>query len=132
MLSQILFKCAAGCGSGQIHLGGIDQPIVKCGSCGSQTCFLHKVPWHTGMTCDEWAGLVEPASQAGRPSGETLFQRAQELRATKETINRTTKPCPKCGCNIEKNGGWCVNSTALDSDRPCSADTTCLQRAYDL
>jgi hypothetical protein len=41
---------------------------------------------------------------------ETLLRRAHELRASKETIDQTTKPCPKCSWNIEKNGGWYVFS----------------------
>ncbi|KAK4130247.1 hypothetical protein BT67DRAFT_391613 [Trichocladium antarcticum] len=105
-LDEDFVWCAAGCGSGQIHDGGLDQPIVKCGSCGGQTCFLHRVLWHTGMTCDEWSSLTEATSATSRASTETFLQRAQELRASKETIDRTTKPCPGCGWDIEKNGGW--------------------------
>ncbi|KAK4031854.1 hypothetical protein C8A01DRAFT_51204 [Parachaetomium inaequale] len=99
--------CSAGCGSGQIHEDGLAQPIVKCASCGCKTCFLCKVPWHVGLTCDEWSSLVA-ASAADDTSAQTLLQRAEELRASKDTIDQTTKPCPRCSWNIEKNGGWCV------------------------
>jgi hypothetical protein len=30
----------------------------------------------------------------------------EDRRATEQTISQTTKPCPNCGKNIEKNGGW--------------------------
>lgn len=38
---------------------------------------------------------------------------ARELRATKNIIKNTTKPCPGCKCNIEKNGGWCVTLSCI-------------------
>jgi hypothetical protein len=101
-------QCAAGCGSGQIHDGGVQQPIVKCAVCASKTCFSCKVPWHADMTCDEWTLSRPPTSTSDEASTEILLRRARELRASKETIERTTKPCPKCKWNIEKNGGWYV------------------------
>lgn len=68
---------------------------------------MHKVPWHAGMTCDEWTSLTSTdCSAAGETSSEALLQRAREFRASKETIDRTTKPCPNCAWNIEKDGGW--------------------------
>ncbi|KAK4121569.1 hypothetical protein N657DRAFT_647749 [Parathielavia appendiculata] len=97
--------CAAGCGSGQIHEGGTDQPIVKCAGCGSKTCFACKVPWHVGMTCAEWTKFEAPTGTSNETPTEILNRRAWELRASKATIERTTKPCPKCKWNIEKNGG---------------------------
>ncbi|KAL2260430.1 hypothetical protein VTK26DRAFT_5543 [Humicola hyalothermophila] len=104
--------CAADCGSGQVHDGGGGQPIVKCVSCGSKTCFLHKVPWHAGMTCEEWDMLAEPTPTEEQVSETSILQRAQELRASKEIIDRTTKPCPNCKWNIEKNGG-CDHMTCI-------------------
>jgi hypothetical protein len=61
------------------------------------------------MTCDEWLSMA-PTTTSDEASIGALLRRAQELRASKETIERTTKPCPKCKWNIEKNGGWYVSS----------------------
>ncbi|KAK3320533.1 hypothetical protein B0T19DRAFT_444367 [Cercophora scortea] len=46
--------CTAGCGYGQVHDGGIDQPIVSCMLCHQRSCFHHKVAWHNNLTCDEY------------------------------------------------------------------------------
>ncbi|KAK4097684.1 hypothetical protein N658DRAFT_569186 [Parathielavia hyrcaniae] len=102
--------CAAGCGSGQIHEGGSDQPIVKCAGCGSKTCFSCKVPWHVDVTCAEWASFMAPTSdktakEPPRSAAEIFNEQAKELRASTEIIHKTTKPCPNCRWNIEKNGG---------------------------
>jgi len=110
-----MYQCASGCGNGQIHEGGTDQPIVKCISCGHKTCFQHKVSWHTGLTCEEWdlttrrdqqnltAGIVSPQSSR---ADQVKERRAEELRASEEEIKKISKPCPNCARNIEKNGGW--------------------------
>ncbi|KAL2265816.1 hypothetical protein VTJ83DRAFT_6916 [Remersonia thermophila] len=53
--------CTAGCGMGQVHEGGAEQPIVTCLQCGQRSCFHHKVAWHQTMKCDEYdAFLADP------------------------------------------------------------------------
>lgn len=107
----------ADCDDGQIHVGGHAQPIVKCTSCGSRTCFTHGLPWHTGFSCEEFDLLQSNASTnkssgSGESALETAVTTAQRLRtienerASVSTIISTTKPCPSCRRNIEKNGGW--------------------------
>jgi hypothetical protein len=49
---------------------------------------------------------------------EVQAKRARELQATKNLIKKTTKPCPGCKWNIEKNGGWCVALSRF-SDARC-------------
>ncbi|KAK3352180.1 hypothetical protein B0T25DRAFT_453411 [Lasiosphaeria hispida] len=100
--------CSSGCGDGQIHDGGFDQPIVKCGSCGQLTCFQHKVAWHVGVTCGEWDLLKEnPAPRQPTRGNQTQQMREmQEMRASEEAIKMIAKSCPSCARNIEKNGGW--------------------------
>ncbi|GAB1312319.1 hypothetical protein MFIFM68171_02529 [Madurella fahalii] len=97
--------CAGGCGNGQIHDGGHEQPIVKCSSCGSRTCFQHKVPWHTGLSCDDWDHLqISPSQNLAKT--DLRIQSYLDLKASEETIKQISKPCPGCGRSIEKNGGW--------------------------
>ncbi|KAI5467019.1 hypothetical protein BGZ63DRAFT_341655, partial [Mariannaea sp. PMI_226] len=50
--------CTSGCGSGQIHDSGVDQPIVTCLHCRHRFCFHHSVPWHENLTCDEYDQLL--------------------------------------------------------------------------
>ncbi|KAM0285772.1 hypothetical protein ACHAQH_001233 [Verticillium albo-atrum] len=50
--------CPGGCGSGQIHETGTEQPIVICLHCNSRSCFTHEVAWHDGLTCDEYDSLL--------------------------------------------------------------------------
>lgn len=45
------------CTCGQIHVDGIEQPIVECQGCHAYSCFTHRVPWHYGMTCKEYDKL---------------------------------------------------------------------------
>ncbi|KAK0619466.1 hypothetical protein B0T14DRAFT_430801 [Immersiella caudata] len=103
--------CAAGCGSGQVHSGGTEQPIVKCTLCGSRTCFQHKTAWHAGLTCDEW-DLVQARNDtpvddiSARVGDDVRIRRYREVKASEETIKQTTKKCPGCARSIEKNGGW--------------------------
>ncbi|KAJ3092380.1 hypothetical protein HK102_007986 [Quaeritorhiza haematococci] len=79
----------ATCGSGQDHIGGRKYPIMTCAACHFRSCFTHDVPWHSGLTCTEFE--------------ETLD--TERNRATRAYLDRRTKPCPRCGRSIEKNGG---------------------------
>jgi hypothetical protein len=76
------------------------------------------------MTCAEWSLMVAPASGPDDTVSETLRRRALELRASKDIIDRTTKPCPKCQWNIEKNGGWCVVLTPTCCHHPSLTHST--------
>ncbi|KAL7923196.1 hypothetical protein ACQKWADRAFT_326132 [Trichoderma austrokoningii] len=87
--------CSSDCGSGQLHDGGNDAPIMKCTSCGNLTCFHHKKPWHTGLTCKEFD---EQAAASARHKDEDA--------ASTDTIKKVTKDCPECKVHIQKNGGW--------------------------
>ncbi|KFA81896.1 hypothetical protein S40288_01727 [Stachybotrys chartarum IBT 40288] len=53
------FWCTSGCGSGQVHESGTDQPIVVCLHCGHRSCYQHNVPWHQDLTCDEYERFLE-------------------------------------------------------------------------
>lgn len=80
------------CGAGQIHQNGDAQPIMTCGSCNFKTCFIHKMPWHTGLTCAQ-----HDAQQ--RKGASKQEQKSQRL------IKKATKKCPSCDVPILKNKG---------------------------
>lgn len=81
----------SGCGSGQIHPDGDDQPIMTCQDCDFKTCFTHKVPWHVGLTCTEYDARQKQ-------------QNSEEAKSLK-WIQKETRRCPKCQVPIQKNKG---------------------------
>ncbi|CAE7111729.1 unnamed protein product [Rhizoctonia solani] len=74
------------CGKGKIHDG--NGPIVTCDHCHEQFCFVHRVPWHHGSTCEEYT--IE-----------------REKHANQQYLTTHTKQCPNptCGLPIEKIAG---------------------------
>ncbi|EHA50348.1 IBR domain-containing protein [Pyricularia oryzae 70-15] len=52
--------CAAGCGAGQEHSGGPNQPMMICQQCNAKSCFNHESRWHEGFTCRQWDKVTEP------------------------------------------------------------------------
>ncbi|CAG8519249.1 11735_t:CDS:2 [Ambispora gerdemannii] len=81
---------SAGCGSGQIHFEGDEAPIMTCEACQKKSCYTHDIPWHEEMTCSEY---------------DEMMKYAEAETATQEYLKRETKPCPKCGVHITKDGG---------------------------
>jgi hypothetical protein len=77
------------CGYGQLHAGGLEDPIVVCGSCGTRTCFIHRdTVWHEGLTCEEYDRLVNP-----RPdSSEIRMNAPREARRLFPGLNRPRTP----------------------------------------
>ncbi|POR38891.1 Uncharacterized protein TPAR_00897 [Tolypocladium paradoxum] len=74
--------CTSGCGSGQIHESGREQPIVTCLHCHHRSCFQHNVPWHESLSCDEYDRLLaDPENFRSRiemeNEGLSQAQRAQ-------------------------------------------------------
>lgn len=51
--------CPSGCGSGQMHETGRDQPIVTCIQCQHRFCFVHGVTWHETLSCLEYDSLQQ-------------------------------------------------------------------------
>lgn len=80
------------CGSGQLHNGGKDSPILTCCKCGDKMCFVHNIKWHEGDTCAEF--------QAKKDVDKT--EKASQLH-----LEETTKTCPNaiCGMRVEKVSG---------------------------
>ncbi|TGO52663.1 hypothetical protein BCON_0137g00250 [Botryotinia convoluta] len=80
-----------GCNDGQIHEGGDDQPIMTCGTCSFKTCFTHKMPWHTDLTCEGY--------------DDQSRNRLRQEEASQDLMDKVTKRCPNCQVRIEKNEG---------------------------
>ena len=76
------------CNSGQLNEGGASNRIVTCHSCRQKTCFVHKVRWHEGLTCDEYSYNIG-----------TNDEKSQEWILT------NAKKCPRCPYHIQKNDG---------------------------
>ncbi|KAF8603508.1 hypothetical protein BDV93DRAFT_523284 [Ceratobasidium sp. AG-I] len=84
----------AKCSSGQIHEGGASCPTVKCIECSEESCFVHGVPWHYGLTCNQYNSKVNSSQN-------------ETVRATQAYLSKNAKACPnpKCGRMIEKTSG---------------------------
>jgi len=70
---------------------------ATCSLCASSYCFVCDLPPHAPVPCD----LLADWEQRGGYL-ETGQDADMEARKIKQL---TTKPCPKCGTRIEKNGG---------------------------
>ncbi|KAF4334415.1 e3 ubiquitin ligase ari7 [Fusarium beomiforme] len=86
-----------GCPNGQLYEGGEEmEPHIQCQECAFEMCFKHMIPWHEGLTCEQF----ESARDHGDP----------QYRQTQEWIANNTKPCPNCKENIQK-GEACFHMT---------------------
>ncbi|KAL2871556.1 E3 ubiquitin-protein ligase [Aspergillus lucknowensis] len=104
-----------GCGYGQLHAGGLEDPVVTCRACGTRTCYLHRsVPWHEGFSCAEYELGDESSLIHNRPSrlpavlrvgGPRRGQSSSEDFLSQRTIQETTRACPSCLVATEKAGG---------------------------
>ncbi|KAF9886252.1 hypothetical protein FE257_011865 [Aspergillus nanangensis] len=107
------------CGYGQLHAGGLEDPIVVCGSCGTRTCFIHRDnTWHEGLTCAEYEEMAAPDIPIRDGNHQEIHvevPRAPMLRrgwvnATPEellsmrVIADIAKPCPSCNVATERVG----------------------------
>lgn len=77
------------CESGQIYPPGCAR--AKCSACKHYLCVRHKVPWHSGETCEEY-------------DRRTRRQRRND-QASEKHVKEITKPCPGCNRNINKYVG---------------------------
>jgi len=53
------FVWCTGCDFGQLHESGASQPIVRCLNCGFRSCFVHSIPWHERLTCEEYDQMLQ-------------------------------------------------------------------------
>ncbi|KAK3386619.1 hypothetical protein B0H63DRAFT_493359 [Podospora didyma] len=86
--------CTSGCGYGQVHEGGLSQPIVICLKCNHRSCFHHRVAWHENLTCDEYDALqADPLNFRSRfeLENELAEQEAAARRAQEEADREFAK-----------------------------------------
>uniref|UniRef100_A0AAA9U024 E3 ubiquitin-protein ligase parkin n=1 Tax=Bos taurus TaxID=9913 RepID=A0AAA9U024_BOVIN len=125
-----------GCGAGLLPEPG--QRKVSCEpghglGCGFVFCRDCKEPYHEG-DCGAVIEASGTVTQAYRVN-EKAAEQARWEEASKETIKKTTKPCPRCHVPVEKNGGcmhmkcpqprcqfqWCWNC-GCEWNRACMGD----------
>lgn len=82
-----------------------------CSLCATSFCAACDLPPHAPATCD----MVAQWEEKG---GYLETGRAEDAEARK-LKHLTTKPCPRCGVRIEKNGG-CPVRVFLSSARHCA------------
>lgn len=98
------------CDSGQLyeateHL----EPHVYCDECAFEMCFTHQIPWHEGLSCEQY--------DSQREHGDPDYQQTQGwLRS-----NAKNCPGPNCGVSIEKDAG-CFHMTCEDRLLPLVYD----------
>ncbi|KAL6066785.1 RBR-type E3 ubiquitin transferase [Balamuthia mandrillaris] len=74
-------------------IGDEENPMMICSnpSCKYSFCFKCKEEWHADATCEQYQQWKIENSEADAKYAEW--------------VRTNAKPCPKCHCSIEKNGG---------------------------
>ncbi|XP_019382485.1 PREDICTED: E3 ubiquitin-protein ligase parkin [Gavialis gangeticus] len=137
-----------------LQMGGVLCPVPGCGAgllpepgerkircepcsglgCGFVFCRECKEKYHDGE-CSTLLNTEGAVAQQGYVVNEHAAMRARWEKASRETIQKTTKPCPRCQVPVEKNGGcmhmkcprpqcrfeWCWNC-GLEWNRNCMGD----------
>ena len=83
------------CNIGQLSVGGALNNIVTCNNCHQKTCFIHKVQWHSSLTCEQYDMTIDPHDESSR-----------------KWIVENSKKCPNRPYQIEKNYG-CDHMTCI-------------------
>jgi hypothetical protein len=84
-----------GCGYG--GLASAEDSFYTCDKCRGRTCYRHRVPWHTGVSCDDYDATA----------------RASEENATSSFLKSETKACPRCSAPSTKKKSGCDHVTCL-------------------
>lgn len=82
---------ALNCPSGQSHES--EDPMMTCKVCQFKVCVVHKLPWHEGMTCEQF------------DAQDSEIERQELEHASMQLVADTAKPCPKCGHGVVKEVG---------------------------
>uniref|UniRef100_A0A3Q2H5V8 E3 ubiquitin-protein ligase parkin n=1 Tax=Equus caballus TaxID=9796 RepID=A0A3Q2H5V8_HORSE len=125
-----------GCGAGLLPEPSRRKVTCEGGNslgCGFVFCRDCKEAYHEGE-CNALLEASGAVTQAYRVD-ERAAEQARWEEASKETIKKTTKPCPRCHVPVEKNGGcmhmkcpqsqcqleWCWNC-GCEWNRACMGD----------
>ena len=82
------------CGARQTHVDPTNHPKMICNSCSFATCVNHNLPWHEGVTCEDF------------DCDETQIERLEQAEATAKLLAKDqTKICPSCKQGVTKQDG---------------------------
>ncbi|XP_065446454.1 E3 ubiquitin-protein ligase parkin isoform X1 [Chrysemys picta bellii] len=126
-----------GCGAGLLPEPEVRKIVCEPSNglgCGFVFCRECKEEYHDGE-CSTLVSSQEAIAQKGYVIDEHAAMQARWEEASRETIKKTTKPCPSCHVPVEKNGGcmhmkcpqaqcrfeWCWNC-GLEWNRTCMGD----------
>ncbi|XP_048700024.1 E3 ubiquitin-protein ligase parkin isoform X2 [Caretta caretta] len=126
-----------GCGAGLLPEPEVRKIVCEPSNglgCGFVFCRECKEEYHDGE-CSTLLSSQEAIAQKGYKTDAHSAMQARWEEASRETIKKTTKPCPSCHVPIEKNGGcmhmkcpraqcrfeWCWNC-GLEWNRTCMGD----------
>lgn len=99
-----------------------NEPQAMCASCLHAFCLKCMQPAHQeGVVCsrveDEYLNADEDGRKALEEAyGKEKLQALLEAKKNGEWLKGNTKPCPRCGTSIEKNGG-CNHMTCTQCRR---------------
>ena len=80
------------CGSGQIHTD--EDPMMVCEVCSFKTCAVHKLPWHEGLSCEEF------------DMDDSQIERLEEAEATAKLLAKEhAQVCPNCRNGVSRIDG---------------------------
>ncbi|XP_074844787.1 E3 ubiquitin-protein ligase parkin isoform X2 [Carettochelys insculpta] len=126
-----------GCGAGLLPEPEVRKIVCEPSNglgCGFVFCRECKEEYHEGE-CSTLRSTQEAIARKGYEIDEHAAMQARWEEASRETIMKTTKPCPSCHVPVEKNGGcmhmkcprthckfeWCWNC-GLEWNRTCMGD----------
>ena len=78
----------------------VSVPIMTCTACNARSCFVHDLPIHSGLQCDQCKAEEDEANAEKEEANKKKAEKASE-----GFLQQQTKPCPKCKSRIIKNGG---------------------------
>lgn len=79
-----------------------DGNIFSCQKFNARHCLLCDVRFHNGQTCREYQ---EAQRRAAEEEENAPRRRAEEETASAEAVKKMSRPCPKCGVNIDMYTG---------------------------
>lgn len=85
------FVWCTSCPSGQIHdpESLSSCPSVTCNDCSAITCYNHRIPWHTGLSCQQYDRLLKRSALAVLTS---LFPRSSSPSHIHPSITSPSQP----------------------------------------
>jgi IBR domain, a half RING-finger domain len=98
----------AGCEVAMI--GNAANPMMRCPNptCQFTMCFNCRVEWHADCTCEQYQKWKADNEKAG-----DLYE---------EWRKKSTKKCPRCNADIQKNGGMKIRRISV---LLCNSTTRC-------